>query len=332
MKKLLAILLAGLMVFTVVACDEKNNNKNDDDEKYRDNTIIVDSLTEGTDTFRFENVDSETVIIAEFTTTLDKAHEVKIPAYFMMPGNEREQEPDKYLRVVGIGKEAFANNSSVSSLVFPTEEEYKAHDEKFVMSEHTFTVGDYAFKESVALQSIALPAYVTEIGVGAFYGCVALGELTFAEGSRLTEIKDHAFIDCNALQSVEFPASLKTIGTAAFFECAALESVTVNEGTLTVGAQAFQNCPALAEVKLPASLETIGQFAFHGCKSLYKEGWIYAGVAPEELGEEVDRDSDEFKQYQKELAQYTAIKAYESSLALQKRLEEAPEVPETPAE
>ncbi len=104
MKKLLAILLAGLMVLSIAACSNKEKDKENDDEKYRDNTVIVDSLTEGTDTFRFENVDSETVIIAEFSTTLDKAHEVKIPAYLMVPGNEREQEPDKYLRVVGVGK------------------------------------------------------------------------------------------------------------------------------------------------------------------------------------------------------------------------------------
>ena len=331
MKKLLAILLAGLMVFTIVSCDKNKQNNNDDDEKYRDNTVIVDSATEGTDTFRFVNVDSETVIIAEFTTTLDKAHEVKIPAYFMMPGNEREQEPDKYLRVVGVGKEAFANSSSVSSLVFPTEEEYKEHDAKFEMGEHTFTIGDYAFKECVALQSLALPAYVTEIGAGAFYGCVALGGLTFAEGSRMAEIKDYAFIDCIALQNVEFPASLKAVGAAAFFECVALESVIFNEGTLTIGAQAFQKCSALAEVKLPASLEAIGQYAFHTCESLYEEGWEYAGVAPTEPGKEVDIDSDEYKQYKEELAQYLAIKVYETSLALQSR-PEIPEAPETPAE
>ena len=311
MKKLLAILLAGLMVFTIVACDNKDNNNNNDDEKYRDNTVIIDSATEGTDTFRFENVDSETVVIAEFTTTLDKAHVVKIPAYFMVPGNEREQEPDKYLRVVGVGKEAFANSSSVSSLVFPTEEEYKAHDAKFDMNEHSFTIADYAFKECVALQNLALPAYVTEIGVGAFYGCVALGELTFAEGSRLAEIKNYAFMNCIALQNVEFPAALKAIGTATFFECVALESVIINEGTLTIGAQAFQKCSALAEVVLPASLEAIGQYAFHTCESLYKDGLTYAG------------DSE-------------VINVYITSLALGDRPEEipeeTPEVPETPAE
>ncbi len=305
MKKLLAILLAGMMVFTIVACDNKGNQNNDDDEKYRNNTVIVDSLTEGTDTFRFENVDSETVIIADFSTTLDKAHEVKIPAYLFVPGNEMEREPDKYLRVVGIGEEAFVTSSSVSSLVFPTEADYKEHDADFDINEHSFTIGDYAFRECVALQSLTLPAYVEEIGVGAFYGCVALQSITFSEGSKIEQIKDYAFLNCISLQSIEFPATVESIGTAAFFECAGLESVVINEGTLTVGAQAFQKCAALAEVKLPASLESIGKYAFHTCNSLYKEGLTYAG------------DSE-------------AIKIYISSLALEERPAEEPEAPQEP--
>lgn len=314
MKKLLAILLAGLMIFSMVACSNKDKDNENDDDKYRDNTVIVDSLTEGTDTFRFENVDSETVIIAEFSTTLDKAHEVKIPAYLFVPGNEREQEPDKYLRVVGVGKEAFLNSSSISSLVFPTEEDYKAHDADFDMSEHSFTFGDYSFRECVALQSLTLPAYVTEIGVGAFYGCVALNTITFADDSRLTAIGDQAFMDCTSLKSIEFPTSVKSVGKAAFFECTALEVVVINEGMVAIGDQAFENCIALATLQLPTTLENIGTYAFHGSKELYKEGLTYAGNAP-------------------------AINAYITSLALTERPEEAPEEPEgegpdepTPAE
>ena len=305
MKKLLAILLAGMMVFSIVACGDKDNGKDNDDEKYRDNTVVVDSLTQGTDTFHFTNVDSETVIIDKFTTTLDKAHEVKLPAYLMVPGNEREQEPDKYLRVVGVGKEAFGCKSSISSIVFPTEADYREHDADFDMSKHSFTIADYAFRECVALQNLTLPAYVTEVGVGAFLGCVALSTLTFEEGSKIEQIKDYAFLDCIALQSVVFPATVKSIGKLAFFECVGLESVTINEGALVIGDQAFQKCAVLAEVKLPASLESIGKYAFHTCESLYKEGLTYAGNA-------------------------AAINAYISSLALEERPVETPDEPQAP--
>ena len=316
MKKLLAILLAVLMVFTVVACGDKEKQGNNDDEQYKDKTVIKDSETlEGSsDTFYYENVDSETVIIVGFSTTNDAKHTVHIPAYFVDNGGE---DP---LRVVGIGKEAFNCSSSVETLVFPTEEQYRELDADFDMSKHTFTIADFALRECVSLTTLSFPAYVTEIGVGAFFGCVALDTLTFEAGSRLTKIADTAFMDCTALQNVELPGSLQSIGAAAFFECTALESVVINEGTLTIGEQAFQKCSALANVELPASLETIGDNAFHSCASLYLDGWKNAGV-PVKPGDEVDENSDEYKEYLKALAEYnaSAVKAYEDKLGLVNR-------------
>ena len=323
MKKLLAILLAALMLLSFAACGNKDEQNNNDDEQYRDKTVIIDheSLNGGVDTFYYENVDSETVIIVAFSTTNDKMHPVHIPAYFVNNGGE------KPLRVVGIGKEAFNCNSSVETLVFPTEEDYRKQDDKFNMSEHSFIIADYALRECVSLKSLNFPAYVTEIGARAFYGCVSLETVTFEAGSRLTNVAGGAFMLCSALTSIELPASLQTIGVGAFFECSALTSVTINEGTRSIANQAFQNCVALEEVKLPATLESIGTYAFHGSKKLYKEGWVYAGVAPQKP--DVDENSEEYKLYEKELAKYAAVKAYESSLALEAR---PGGTPETPAE
>ena len=348
MKKLLAILLAGMMVFSVVACGDKEKQDTNDDEKYRDTTVIVDSLTVGSDTFYFENVDSEKVIVSGFSTPDDKAHTVTIPAYLMVPGNEREQEPDKYLRVVGIGKEAFGTKSSIKSLVFPTEAAYKEHDANLDMSEHSFVIGDYAFRECVALETLSVPAYVTEIGVGAFTDCSSLKTITFEEGSRLVEIKGSAFMECVSLQSVTTPASVQAIGTGAFFGCKALTSVVINEGTRVIGAYAFQKCSALAEVQLPASigiykdsafinskypgysktsedptkrLDPIGEYAFGLCDALYLEGWQYAGVHPGKAPvaptapENVDKESEEYKAYEAALATYEeALATYTDAL------------------
>ena len=350
MKKLLAILLAGMMVFSVVACGDKEKQDTNDDEKYRDTTVIVDSVTVGSDTFYFENFDSTRVIVSGFSTTNDKAHEVTIPAYLKVPGNEREKEPDQYLRVVGIGKEAFGTKSSIKSLVFPTEAAYEEHDynDKFDINTHSFVIGDYAFRECVALESLSIPAYVTEIGVGAFTDCSSLKTITFEEGSRLVEIKGSAFMDCVSLQSVTIPASVQAIGTGAFFECKALTSVVINEGTLLIGAYAFQKCSALAEVQLPASLgiykdsafinskypgysktsedptkrlDPIGEYAFGLCDALYQEGWHYAGVHPGEAPvaptapENVDKESEEYKAYEAALAMYEeALATYTDAL------------------
>lgn len=352
MKKLLAILLATMMVFSIAACGDKNKQGTNDDEKYKDKTVVVDSVTIGTDTFRFENVDSETVIVAGFSTTNDRAHEVTIPAYLMVPGNEREQEPDKYLRVVGVGKEAFGTKSSVKSIVFPTEAAYKEHDADFDISKHSFIIGDYAFRECVALETLSLPAYVTEIGKGAFSSCSSLSTITFEAGSRLAEIKEGAFMSCASLLSLNIPASVKEIGKGAFFECTKLASLVINEGTILIGAHAFQRCRALADIQLPASigiykdsayinsrypdaskttddpskrLDPIGEDAFALCDALYEEGWHYVGVKPE-WPDDVDEtdiekveaflNSDEGKTYQDALEAYEAVMEYRGSLGL----------------
>lgn len=269
MKKLLVILLAAIMVFSIAACSNQDKDKDTDDDKYKEITVIITEETFGTDTFHFETVDSETVEITKFTTTLDRAHEVKIPAY--LDGK----------RVVSIGKEAFCYSSSIQTITFPTEAEYLAGDAEFDMSKHSFVIADYAFRDCVALQTLAFPSYVTEIGVGAFFGCSSLTSLTFAADGVLAEIKDYAFMECIGLVGVELPASVKTIGVAAFYGCEALESVKINEGTEMILKQAFQNCSAMASVELPASLLTVGKFAFHGSDALYIGGLTYAGNSAE---------------------------------------------------
>ena len=308
MKKLLAILLAALMVFSIVACSNKKSGGTDSElenlKGSRNETAKTEDTYNTYDTFQFEEVDTKTVRIVGYSTTLDKAHEVKIPAYFYPYGKDGDNINQKR-RVVGIAKEAFNCTSSVLTLTFPTAEDYLAEDASFDMSKHSFVIGEYALRDCVSLQSLSFPAYVTGIETGAFYGCTSLQSITFAEGSRLANIGESAFMRCTALTSIDIPAAVETIEKAAFYGCEALVSVTINEGTVTVGDQAFQDCLALAELRLPTTLKTIGLYAFNGSEALYKEGLVYEGDV-------------------------AAVKNYINSLALQPAPEEAPEVPETP--
>jgi hypothetical protein len=270
MKKLLALLLIALLAISVVSCsNEGNEGENEGDNQYVENTVIVTSVTIGDDTFHFDSVDSETVVITNFSSKVDAAHAVKIPAY--LDGK----------RVVGIAQEAFCYKSSVLSLTFPTQQELAEGDADFDMSAYTFAIADYAFRDCVSLKSLTLPAYVSEIGVGAFFGCTSLETLTFDAGIKIDEIKTAAFMDCVSLTAVDIPASVATIGEAAFYGCSALATVKVNEGTSMILKQAFQNCSALANVELPASVVSIGTYAFHGSDALYIGGLTYAGTSTE---------------------------------------------------
>ena len=87
-------------------------------------------------------------------------------------------------------------------------------------------IGAGAFKGNDQIVSVVIPASVTEIGVGAFFNCVALESVTFGADSQLTTICIGAFYYCGELTSFAIPANVTSIGEWAFQGCANLASVT----------------------------------------------------------------------------------------------------------
>ena len=84
---------------------------------------------------------------------------------------------------------------------------------------------------------------VTSIGENAFVNCSALESVTIP--GSVTSIGMGAFADCSNLTSVTIPGSVTSIGYVAFYNCTSLRSVTferpANTGSLYVGDIAFVN-------------------------------------------------------------------------------------------
>ncbi len=271
MKKLLALLLAVLMVVSFAACSDDGEDGTNGMDDYVDNTVAKTFETIGDNTFTFEAIDTVTVMITGFSSTNDAPHEVKIPAY--LDGKQ----------VVALGDEAFCYKSNISKIVFPTEADYKAGDTSFALADFSFAIGNYTFRDCGSLKEISLPSYVTSIGKGLFYGCSALEHFPLSETTALDAIPDYTFMTCTTLASLELPGNYVTVGSGAFFGCTALESVKLENGVELVMPQAFQNCVALSRVELPESLISVGKYAFHGSDALYKGGVVYAGNAEDVL-------------------------------------------------
>lgn len=253
MKKILALILAALMIATLTACSDDKNENNNDLKDYLQQEEIVNHETIDGKTFYFEQVDSESVTITGYAGG-DAKHVLKIPATL-----------DKKT-VVGISEKAFKDCNSITGIEFPA-----------TMT----TIGRYAFANCALISSLTIPASITSIGESAFYGCTALATLDLS-ATTLTEIPTYAFGNCDALTSVSIPACVETVGQAAFYGCDALESVTFAEGVKTLKAQAFQNCTVLAQLKLAASIETIeGTYVFSGSNSLYLDGVDLTGCNEE---------------------------------------------------
>ena len=252
MKKLLALLLAGLMLASFAACSKK-----DEEQEYLHDYLqteeVVDYVTVGDDTFYVKPIDTETVAITKYEG-LDAPHAVTVPAELV---NRKVVKIDDY---------AFRNCTAITTVSLPATLE---------------TIGEYAFAGCLALENITIPKTVDAMATGAFVGCTSLKSVTFEEGSVLSAIGQNAFNGCVALESISIPATVKTVGVAAFLNCKALTTAIIAEGVESLGAQAFQGCASLATLTVPASLTAFEttkvngnnvHMVFAGCDSLYLDG------------------------------------------------------------
>lgn len=169
-------------------------------------------------------------------------------------------------------------------------------------------IGDRAFADCTALESITIPEAMRSLGSCSFYNCTALQQVTLPEG--LTYLNHYAFAHCRSLTGVTLPRGLEQIGPGAFAYCSSLTDVTLPGGcpdvdtgssrtlppweqlmavprgddyyleeirelaSITLSAFhgidhcAFIGCTALATLHIPERIAGIGAFAFWGCESL----------------------------------------------------------------
>ena len=240
MKKLLAILLAALMLVSVVACDKKDEP--DQNAENSGNDTVDTTYADVNGTYTYEFIESSTIRIVSYAGTTD-LHELNIPATM-----------DDHT-VIAIGDGAFANSSNIKSVKVPA-----------TVSE----IGESAFAECKRLERVELPSNLVKLGKLVFSGCDNLTAVSFVgtDAEKLTVIEDYTFSGCVKLTFVNIPTTVTEIGEGVFFGCAALESITLPAGLETIGKGAFLSCASLNNVILPESLKLCMSHAFANCEKL----------------------------------------------------------------
>ena len=125
-------------------------------------------------------------------------------------------------------------------------------------------IGDVAFRGCSTLTSITIPATVTEIGHGAFFGS---GLTSINIPDSVTSIGFDAFGNCKALVTAVIPDSVTKIGTNAFSICSELKTIIYKGTTYTKADE------AIAAINSNKSLESqIASFVKKGAvlDCLYK--------------------------------------------------------------
>jgi len=181
---------------------------------------------------------------------------------------------------------------------------YRCESLKYLNTEHLTEIAPHAMDYCSGIETLAFPATLQSIGLGAFENCRSLRRLTlpFVGGSRtentylgyifgaqnygasigfysyalewvtvtegIEKLDDHAFYQCKTVRSITLPESVRTIGVRAFSGCESLTEIKLSDHITTIGDAAFSGCIRLKQISLGDSLTKIGVNAFLNCLSL----------------------------------------------------------------
>ena len=215
MKKILAILLAGLLTLTLASCGDKKDENNNDD---KESSVIEQNYIEETSSKgKFEYaLNSE----GDYEIIKYEPYEVTT-ADITLPNEVNGRD------IVGIAENAFKAENSIKSVTVPSTYKY---------------ISDFAFYDCDSLTSVSLPDTLESIGKGAFMSCDALASFKVPAGVK--EISVSTFESCKALKSIDL-SNVTAIQKTAFFNCSALESIVVSDKIEYATKEAFYGCDAL---------------------------------------------------------------------------------------
>ena len=156
-----------------------------------------------------------------------------------------------------------------------------------------------AFANCTSLESVTLPATLTDIYGNPFYGCSSLVDIqvdaangvyrgagncviemetkTLRIGCKATvipadgsvrRIAQNAFAYCTELTYIEIPDSVEIIEGSAFYNCISLESIVLSDNVTSIGSWAFAECNSLTDVTIGSGVEGIAWGAFAWCENL----------------------------------------------------------------
>lgn len=214
MKKVLALILVGLLALSVVSCGDKK-----EDEEKKDESSVVE-----------QNYIEETANKGKFEYALNSEGDyeiIKYEPYAIAAADVTLPSEVNGRDIVGIAENAFKAENSIKTVTVPATYKY---------------ISDYAFYDCDSLTSISLPAGMESIGKGAFESCDVLADFKLPQG--VTEISEYAFKDCKAITSMDLSKVAK-IQKGAFLNCSKLASLTVSDSIEYATKDAFYGCDAL---------------------------------------------------------------------------------------
>ena len=180
--------------------------------------------------------------------------------------------------VTSIGRHAFNDCSSLSSIVIPNTVEtigvcafYGSSIISLDIPNSVTSLGDWAFADT-PIESIAIPNSVTHIGVALLTACNSLTSIVVEEDNSNYDSRDN----CNAIiekstnrliatcPNTIIPNTVTTIATRAF-QNSAITSIDIPNSVVRIEAYAFRWATQLNSITIPNSVNYIGDSVFYSC-------------------------------------------------------------------
>lgn len=105
---------------------------------------------------------------------------------------------------------------------------------------------------------------MTEITENAFSGCTNLKNVVLPDS--VTVIEGSTFRSCKSLETIKLPATLQKIGSGVFSQ-SGINNIVIPETVTEIGESAFLNSE-ITSITIPDSVVTIGEKAFSQCTEL----------------------------------------------------------------
>lgn len=138
--------------------------------------------------------------------------------------------------------------------------------QEVVLTGELKSIGASSFAGMKNLNTITVPATVTEIKKSAFSGCTSLYKVDFSKATALKTIWQEAFLGCSSLNfdgsELILPDSVEKIYYSAFRDCTSLKKVDLSNTNITaVPDTCFYGCSALKEIAVKDGV-SFGQYAY----------------------------------------------------------------------
>ncbi len=123
----------------------------------------------------------------------------------------------------------------------------------------------YTFYDNDHIKEVSV-SHLGNIGNYAFCDCDAIETVTL--GDSIGSLGDKAFYQCSSLQEIVIPDHVKSVGAYCFSGCSAMTNVALGRSITTINSYAFQNCSSLPEITLPQTVTKVDDYVFAGCSKL----------------------------------------------------------------